>query len=89
MFTKTLLELSSNPATLKSKAKYIMSTDSETLKAENINSGETISCDFLNIPDYFSFFLPLAGITAVKQICESAFDIKPTSTNYPLQAFSR
>jgi hypothetical protein len=29
-------------------------------------------------PDHFGFFLPLAGITTVKQIRESAFDIKAT-----------
>jgi hypothetical protein len=30
-----------------------------------------------DFPDHFGFFLPLAGITTVKQIRESAFDIRP------------
>jgi hypothetical protein len=30
------------------------------------------------LPNHFGFFLPLAGITTVKQIRESAFDIKAT-----------
>ena len=31
-----------------------------------------------DFPDHFGFFLPLAGITTVKQIRESAFDIRAT-----------
>ena len=30
-------------------------------------------------PNHFGFFLPLAGITTVKQIRESSFDIRATS----------
>ena len=32
-----------------------------------------------DFPDHFGFFLPLAGITTVKQISENAFDIRATS----------
>ena len=32
-----------------------------------------------DFPDHFGFFLPLAGITTVKQIRESSFDIRATS----------
>lgn len=32
-----------------------------------------------DFPDHFGFFLPLAGISTVKQIRESAFDIRATS----------
>ena len=32
-----------------------------------------------DFPDHFGFFLPLAGITTVKQIRENAFDIRATS----------
>ena len=35
-------------------------------------------CDYCDFPEHFGFFLPLAGITTVKQIRESAFDIKAT-----------
>ena len=32
-----------------------------------------------DFPDHFGFFLPLAGITTVKQVRESSFDIRATS----------
>ena len=35
-------------------------------------------CEYAKFPEHFGFFLPLAGITTVKQIRESAFDIKAT-----------
>ena len=76
--TNTLLELRTSPATVKSKAKFILSTDGVELEAEDLSTGEVIACDFEKFSDHFGFFLPLAGITTVKQIRESAFDIKAT-----------
>jgi hypothetical protein len=32
-----------------------------------------------DFPDHFGFFLPLAGITHVRQIAENSFDIRATS----------
>ncbi|WP_217901540.1 type IIL restriction-modification enzyme MmeI [Pseudanabaena sp. SR411] len=40
--------------------------------------GETIACAYSDFADHFGFFLPLTGITTVKQIRENAFDIKAT-----------
>ena len=34
------------------------------------------ACTYPDFSDHFGFFLPLAGITTVKQIRENAFDIK-------------
>ena len=34
---------------------------------------------YKDFPDHFGFFLPLAGITTVRQISENAFDIRATS----------
>ncbi len=42
-------------------------------------SGETVACAYADFPDHFGFFLPLAGITTVKQVRESSFDIRATS----------
>ena len=53
-------------------------TDGKDFQAEDLNSGEVVVCDYVDFPDHFGFFLPLAGITTVKQIRESAFDIKAT-----------
>ena len=76
--SETLAVLKSSPATTKAKAKFILATDGQTLEAEDLNSGDTIACDFKDFPDHFGFFLPLAGISTVKQIRESSFDIKAT-----------
>ena len=48
------------------------------MEAENLADGETVTCEFSKLSDHFGFFLPLAGITTVKQIRENAFDIKAT-----------
>ncbi len=37
-----------------------------------------IVCEYEKFPECFGFFLPLAGISTVKQIRESSFDIKAT-----------
>ncbi|MEL7107520.1 MAG: DNA methyltransferase [Pseudomonadota bacterium] len=76
--SETLFALKVSPATTKAKAKFVLATDGQTLEAEDLKSGETIACDFKDFPDHFGFFLPLAGISTVTQIRESAFDIKAT-----------
>jgi hypothetical protein len=75
---KALAELRSSSATAKGKVKIILATDGHDFEAEDLNSGETVACQYQKFPDHFGFFLPLAGISTVKQIRESAFDIKAT-----------
>ncbi|TDX26827.1 DNA methyltransferase [Rhodovulum visakhapatnamense] len=75
----TLTALRDSPATTRAKAKFILATDGIDLEAEDITTGETIACRYTDFPDHFGFFLPLAGISTVKQIRESAFDIRATS----------
>lgn len=77
--TAMLERLRTSPATTKAKAKFALATDGDTLEAEDLISGETIACDYADFPNHFGFFLPLAGITTVKQIRESSFDIRATS----------
>ena len=77
--TVTLNTLKASPATTRAKAKFILATDGISLEAEDLISGETVACDYKDFPNHFGFFLPLAGITTVKQIRESAFDIRATS----------
>ena len=76
--TRTLAQLKVSPATTKAKAKFVLATDGTDLEAEDLATGETIACAYCDFPDHFGFFLPLAGISTVKQIRESAFDIKAT-----------
>lgn len=75
----TISALRASPKTEAAKAKFILATDGETLQAEELGSDEApIVCAYTDFPDHFGFFLPLAGITTVKQIRESSFDIKAT-----------
>lgn len=75
----TLGALRTSPATARGKAKFILATDGDTFEAEDLESGETVACAFTDFPEHFGFFLPLAGITTVKQVRDSAFDIRATS----------
>jgi hypothetical protein len=75
----TLKELRESPATLRHKVKFILATDGVELQAESLEGeGETLACEFQRFDDHFGFFLPLAGISTVRQIRENAFDIKAT-----------
>src|SRR5712664_3163282 len=77
--TKTLAALKASPATGRAKAKFVLATDGETFEAEDVASGETVACSYADFPDHFGFFLPLAGISTVKQVRDSSFDIRATS----------
>lgn len=76
--SKTLAALRASPATSKARVKYILATDGEHFEAEELQSEERVVCSYADFPDKFGFFLPLAGITTVKQIRESSFDIRAT-----------
>lgn len=77
--TQAMAKLKASPATTKAKAKFVLATDGVTLEAEELNTNEApIVCQYEEFPDHFGFFLPLAGISTVKQIKESSFDIKAT-----------
>ncbi|WP_086618105.1 class I SAM-dependent DNA methyltransferase [Erythrobacter tepidarius] len=77
--TRTLAALKASPATTRAKAKFVLATDGDTFEAEDLASGETVACAYADFPDHFGFFLPLAGITTVKQVRDSSFDIRATS----------
>jgi len=70
--------LRASPATAKHKARFILATDGQTIQAERFDDGEALACDFKELPDRFTFFLSLAGISTVKRIDENAFDIRAT-----------
>jgi hypothetical protein len=77
--SQAMAALRSSPATARWKAKFIVATDGESFEAEELGTTEApIVCAYRDFPDHFGFFLPLAGISTVKQIRESAFDIKAT-----------
>ncbi len=76
--TTTLATLRDSPATKRARARLILATDGRDFQAEDLNSGEVVICDYVNFPDHFGLFLPLAGISTVRQIRENPFDIKAT-----------
>ena len=75
---KMLETLKASAATKKQKAKFILATDGELIEAEDLASGESIACEYQKIENHFGFFLPLAGITTVKQIHNNPVDIQAT-----------
>jgi len=76
---ETLKALRASPATIKAKAKFILSTDGQTLEAEELITGETITCDYPDFPNHFGFLLPLAGISTIKEIKDNPIDVRATS----------
>lgn len=74
-----LSSLKNSPTTSKGKVRFVIATDGADFEAEDLETGETVACAFKDFPDHFGFFLPLAGISTVKQIRESSFDIRATS----------
>jgi hypothetical protein len=75
---EVLKSLRASPATTKAKAKFILATDGHTLEAEELVGGETINCAYTDFPDHFGFFLPLAGISTIKEIKDNPIDVRAT-----------
>ena len=76
---ETLKALRTSPATTKAKAKFILATDGQTLEAEELITGETVTCDYPDLPNHFGFLLPLAGISTIKEIKDNPIDVRATS----------
>ncbi len=74
-----LTALKQSPETAKAKAKFILATDGETIQAEELITGDPLVCQYEKLDDHFGFFLPLAGITTVKEIKDNPIDIRATS----------
>lgn len=78
--TRTLEALKASPATARAKARFVLATDGDLFEAEDLTTDDApIACTYTDFPNHFGFFLPLAGITTVKQVRESSFDIRATS----------
>lgn len=75
---ETLAALKLSPQTIKGKAKFILATDGEMVEAEELSTGEPLSCNYTDIHDHFGFFLPLAGISTVAEIKDNPIDIRAT-----------
>lgn len=73
-----LASVRKSPKTQSAKAKFILATDGVTLEAEDLTSGEVIACAYAEFAEHFGFFLPLAGISTVKEIKNNPIDVKAT-----------
>lgn len=76
--SEMLNALRASPATAKAKAKFILATDGQSLEAEDLATGETIACGYPDFPNHFGFFLPLAGISTIKEIKDNPIDVRAT-----------
>lgn len=74
----TLRALLASPKTQPAKAKFVLATDGRTLEAEDLTSGEVLACEFEHFADHFGFFLPLAGISTIKEIKDNPVDVRAT-----------
>jgi len=74
----TLAALRASPKTTSAKAKFILAIDGETVEAEDLIGGDVIACAYADLPRHFAIFLPLAGISAVKEIKNNPIDVKAT-----------
>ena len=75
---ETLRALRESPRTVAAKAKFVLATDGETLEAEDLASGETIASEYRDFARHFGFFLPLAGISTIKEIKDNPIDVRAT-----------
>jgi len=75
---ETLQALRMSPSTAKAKAKFILATDGESLDAEELVTGETVTTAYTDFPNHFGMFLPLAGISTIKEIKENPIDVRAT-----------
>ncbi len=76
--SETLTALHASAATAKAKAKFILATDGLTLEAKDLVSDEFVACAYPDFPNHFGFFLPLAGISTVKEIKDNPIDVRAT-----------
>lgn len=75
---QTLATLRASPKTTQGKVKFVLATDGTTLEAEELATGEHIACEYAQFPDHFGFFLPLAGISTIREIKDNPIDVRAT-----------
>ena len=77
---ETLTELRDSKATQtkRNKVRFVLATDGEHFEAEDLITGDIVSCAYDDFPNHFVFFWPLAGLSKTKQLSESEFDVRAT-----------
>ena len=72
----TIDKLKTSKEVLKYKPRFIIVTDYETLLAYDTKTEDTLDIELLNIPNYYDFFLPLAGMEKATYQDENPADVK-------------
>ena len=77
---RTLSDLGNSTATRtkRNKVRFLLATDGQMFEAEDLVTGETVSCAYGDFPNHFVFFWPLAGLSKTRQLSESEFDVRAT-----------
>ena len=75
---EALNTLRASPKTASNKVKFVLATDGDTVEAEDLVGGEVVACSYTELPNRFATFLPLAGISTVKEIKNNPIDVKAT-----------
>lgn len=83
--TATLAAPKASLATAKTKARFILATDGADFEAEDLASVETVACAYTDAPDHFALFLPLAGLSTVRQISENGSRSRTRAADDPAQ----
>ncbi|BCX53047.1 lactate dehydrogenase [Comamonas testosteroni] len=76
--SETLTALLASPATTKAKAKFVLATDGKDFEAKDLVSDELVACAYQDFPNHFGLFLPLAGISTVREIKDNPIDVRAT-----------
>lgn len=75
---QTLTALMASAATNKAKAKFVLATDGKEFAAKDLATDELVVCDYQDFPNHFGLFLPLAGISTIKEIKDNPIDVRAT-----------
>lgn len=71
-----LQALRGSPKSAANRVKFLLATDGEEVQAEEAATGDYRSFPLAELDRHFGFFLPLAGISAVRQIKDNPIDVR-------------
>lgn len=71
-----LQALRESPKSAANRVKFLLATDGEEVQAEEAATGDYRSFPLAELDRHFGFFLPLAGISAVRQIKDNPIDVR-------------
>lgn len=71
-----LQALRESPKSAANRVKFLLATDGEEVQAEETATGDYRSFPLAELDRHFGFFLPLAGISAVRQIKDNPIDVR-------------